>query len=746
MNALERVHKDESRPNNSLHAHSLLLTLRLTETARSGDLAALDSLWVEFTEVIEKADGLGTFPFESLADILTEAGEFVLESVAFDALYETLTDALAARASEGEAAKRNSERGYQKLNKDLPYEAIRWFGRAVSLLVKEEYGDELIQALVGCSIAYQTAGLNWAARNYALAAATQEFTNYTRTGQLDSVNPAVLSRLFDCELSLGRIPHALSAYELGAMVRNGRSRTERQRKYAEDRRIEQGHRLGALALSTSFDDLKRLEKLPDALERLGLEQVRAGLLFLMGHEDVLRADGSISSEETPEGVEELFGQWAALAKKAGLTSPDYLLSDTVVLRSRILGCEIVATCDNNLTSLAVGEALLGALEALLATSLSLHTLPHLERLSIRILLKSGASVTPSLEVIEERGATVAVVTHAPIIRHSNRAEATAFCAWLQEATMTVFVAFAVPADLDYWAETVLGNENGFSRAITFSQVPTMVSVMFGSMDRLSVDQWIEDTDRDYEVTRTGPWVSKLADLSAGDSSDEPKPGSGAPPEGLFDIEKLKHSDYKVMTPIDVRKWDAARWRAVFFMTQPGGDVEPVMALTFMEREPAIGILAGWRERFGEHDLDNSLRISILTGIRISNPHAYAVIVGPNIEGIRGTKHTMIGFVSRINVMTPKDSRNLDAFLAEYCRHGKFVLTAAHLPDLKGAPEPMFDTVLGKYHLEVRPAWQVSENDPDSSALDLDDPPIIPVDEANAPVLKALEQLEKFRRK
>lgn len=123
---------------------------------------------------------------------------------------------------------------------------------------------------------------------------------------------------------------------------------------------------------------------------------------------------------------------------------------------------------------------------------------------------------------------------------------------------------------------------------------------------------------------------------------------------------------------------------------------------------------------------------------------YAVIVGPNIKGIPGTKGTMIGFVSRINVMTPKDSRNLDAFLAEYRRHGKFVLTAAHLPDVKGTPEPMFDMVLGKYHLEVRPAWQVSENDPDSSALDLDDPPIIPVDEANAPVLKALEQLEKFR--
>jgi hypothetical protein len=57
-----------------------------------------------------------------------------------------------------------------------------------------------------------------------------------------------------------------------------------------------------------------------------------------------------------------------------------------------------------------------------------------------------------------------------------------------------------------------------------------------------------------------------------------------------------------------------------------------------------------------------------------------------------------------------------------------------------------DVSLGKYHLDVRPAWQVGENDPDGIALKLDDPPVIPPDEPNAPVLKALQQLERFRRK
>jgi hypothetical protein len=743
--ALDRVRNDESRPNNALYAHSLLLLLKLSQLAASDGTTALDDLWREFTSVIEKAEGLGTFPFESISDVLTEVGEFVPESAAFDSLYEALTDALAARKSEGEAAKKNSERGYQKLKKDLPYDAIRWFGRAVSLLVKEEYEDELVKALVGCSIAYLQTGLNWAARNYALAAATHEFANFSRTGRLDNVNPAVLSQLFQCELALGRVPYILSAYELGAMVRNARSRTEDQRSFANERRIEQGHRLAALLLSTGFDDLKRIAKFPDALERLGLEQVRMVLLFLMGREDVLRSDGSIPAQETSKAVEELFGQWAALARKAELMHPDYLLDDTVALKSRILGCEVIATCENNLTSLALGEALLGTLEALLATSLTLRTLPHLERLTIRVNGKADAPVTPSLALVEEDGTTVAVVIHRAQIRHNTREEAQAFSRWLQKSAMTLFVAFAVPADLDEWAETVLGGENGFSRAITFSNVPTMLSVFFGNSERLSIEQWVEEDDVAYEVKRSAPWTPKIS-AEADHDAQGPKPADGQPPEGLFDPERLRHSDYKIVSPIDVRKWDAAKWRAVFFMTMPDADVPPILALTFMERDPAIAIFQGWRERFGEHDPDNTLRISILTGVNLSNPHAYAVIVGPNVRSIRGAQNNMVGFISRINVMTPKDSRNLNAFLSEYRRHGRFVLASAHLPDLAGTPEPMLSTVLGKYHLDVRPAWTVSENDPDNVALDLDDPPIIPADEANAPVLKALEQLARFRRK
>lgn len=73
-------------------------------------------------------------------------------------------------------------------------------------------------------------------------------------------------------------------------------------------------------------------------------------------------------------------------------------------------------------------------------------------------------------------------------------------------------------------------------------------------------------------------------------------------------------------------------------------------------------MEAWRERFGESDPDNNLRVAIITGINISTPHAYAVIVGPNMDKIISSPAKVVGFVARVNVMTPTNSPNLDMFL------------------------------------------------------------------------------------
>ena len=454
------------------------------------------------------------------------------ESEAFDTLYETLTVALAERKKEGAAAELNTERGYQKLKKGLHYEAIRMFGRAVGLLVKAEYEDELVDALRGCSVAYINAGLYWAARNYALAAVTNDFRRFKQSGSVNDIDPSLLSQWFECELRLGRVPYALTAYELGAMIRNGRSRTQEQITFAEHHRIEQGHSLAAMMIATDFEDLPRVRKLPAALDRLGLLQVSTTLLFLMGDEDALRAAGAVPDNETPEGLAKFFDLLATAGHSAELSTPDYMLDNTVLLRSRVLGCEITATCENALTSLGIAEALLGALKSLLATSLGLHTLPHLDRLAIRVQSKADAALTPHLEFVEENGATVALVTHRPSLIYATREEAEGFPRWLQDAVVRLFLTFAVPEDAELWGGTVLGSESGFSRAITFSNIPTMLGILFGDTKRLSLDGWYEADDPEVEITRTTAWTPST--VEAGAFAAPFKPGVGEPSESLFD--------------------------------------------------------------------------------------------------------------------------------------------------------------------------------------------------------------------
>jgi len=744
LQALNRVRADTSRPNNALHAHALSLLTRLTRAAHA-DGDSLDDLWNEFREVILQADGLGTFPFQSIADALTEVGSVIVESEAFDSLYETITDALAARRSEGEAAKKNSERGFQKLEKGLAYDAIRWFGRAVSLLAKEEYEDELIQALVGSSIAYEEVGLLWASRNYALAAASHECSAFQRTGSINQVNPAVVGRQLWTEIKLGRVPNILASFELAIIVRNARAKTKKQRELAAKKCDEDGHAIGAVLLRTAFEDLPQIAKLPDGLERLGLGLCRMAILFLLGHEDTLRQEGWVPPEESPEGYQELFEQWTEVGVRSELPVPDYQLGDKVILRSRILGCEIIVTCANTLTSLGIGEAILGTLEALLATSLPHPMLPHLDVLRLEINPSETAVLAPTLEFVDKNGFTVGVVSHAPRLVCATREEAMAFPNWLHEAVVQMFVRFAVPADVDDWAASVLGEENGFSRALTFSHVPNMLGIIFGDKTRLSIDQWIEGGDATFEVKRSSPWQPKLQP-KVKERTQAPEFGEGEPPEETRNLERMKHTNVHVVTPIDVYKWNAAGWNAVLFESAPGApDIPPVLALAFENREAAEGIFQGFEARFGLDDPENALRIAIIKGVNISNPHAYAVIVGPNPEKLPMTTGSTIEFVSRINVMKPTSSRNLDMFLAEFERHGRFVLAAAHLPTREDVPE-LLTGALGKCHLVVREAWQISENDPDAVVFDADDPPVIPPDQPAAPVLKAMAWMEKTRRK
>lgn len=277
---------DETRPNSALHARSLQLFVEMINRRHERPDEPMDDIWLGLCEVITGADGYGTFPFEELADSLTELGTYIKESDAFDTLYAVIAEVQSQRTGEGEAATMLVTRGHQKLEQHEPYEAIRWFGKAIDRLVKKEFERELMLALGGLAMAYDKAGLWWAARVCALAVISHQVTAGTMVdGSLGAISPAMLHGLMRMELSLGRVGYAMLAHQLELIVHNARGMSD---EAGNRRRHGNAMLISALLIRTPFERRDDLTRLPDVLDQYALFEARMPTLFLLGRLDQLK--------------------------------------------------------------------------------------------------------------------------------------------------------------------------------------------------------------------------------------------------------------------------------------------------------------------------------------------------------------------------------------------------------------------------------------------------------------------------
>lgn len=206
----------------------------------------------------------------------------------------------------------------------------------------------------------------------------------------------------------------------------------------------------------------------------------------------------------------------------------------------------------------------------------------------------------------------------------------------------------------------------------------------------------------------------------------------------MDTSQRKHTQRKVFSPIDIVVWDKAGWGGTCY----GWDDRqpPFMGLMFKNLEAGKKIFTDWHARWGREEAEDALRVTIITGIYKSNPHHYAVVVGPNIDLITADvkSGSTVSMVSRINRMTPATSENLTNFLKVFNKFDAFFLMPAQLPrSTQSRPEIEFKLALLKRHLHIRPAWQIGENDHDIVALDDEEGPFIPEGVVDAPVIRQL---------
>ena len=740
---LEAIAADPLRLNNVLQARTSLTFMRITQIAnQAGQSDLLESCWLDLAQIVDETTALGDYPVEWLFHIVNELGEYI-DNPAFDALYEKMVCAIRQRRSDGEAGEAYAERGVQKLRQEKSYESIQCFGRAEELLIKDEYRTKLVRTLIGSSYAYERVGLLWAARSKLLAAVERTLVMFNKQGKMIPQALIALKRLVWIELQLGRIPHILSAMNLSCIVASLLKMPEDQQSaYIEEQRTQEAV-LGIHFLNLPVEALSNVARMPDTLKRLGFDLARMALLFTLGQEQSLRDEGYIQANEDSDAVQTFFELWQDQPATEDIPPQPVLAEGTTCfLKSIILGSELVIETPNNAISVGIAESLLGALEAFLATSDEEDVLPHRAHTTIVVSESNQLTGVPQLRFSDEDRSRVDIV-HPANLTFSTADQRQNYMDWLKDSLAQIACRFLLIWDPQSWLAKIASRERAFSRALTLGDALTLGSNVFGEQPRVRLIDWLDTNANSYAVLRDRHW-RKVKPANRVRPLKPPEFGSGPPPTELMAKERLKHTDRRILSLIDVPLWDQAKWRGTLFACFPGK--LPILAIVFENEQAGQAIFRAWKGRWGNEDKDEAIRLAIITGLSKRNPAEYAVVVGPNFQQMAENEKKLATYVFRINRMSPTTSTNLDNFITAYEKAGVFLLAPAQLSANITIPRmPFVQFALTKRRLALREAWQIGENDPDISALDDNDEPIIPAGVTDPPVNKALMRRRNMSR-
>jgi len=736
VEALKELVNDKTRRNRALHAKTELCLINLA--LRAAKKENLSFQLRELRTIIKEAKGMISYPFEPIPKIVEELGEFLTDVLEYDELLEETVSSARERLSQQEAGRMLLARGFQKLRANKIYDAIVLFGRAQQLLAMRESRWEISEALFACGTAYEAAGLLWIARANVLASMNQTLSEFWEEGHV--APPAMISaqKLAWIELQLGRPSCVMEWMRCADAIANSVNLDESAKEKFREVRFYQDILLGALFLRAGQEDLRYLQYLPDVLEALGLEISRIALLYALGYEEQLRIEGQIPATESPEDFREFFLKWLNQPGGDDLAERLVGVAGKMTFVSCVLGCRLRVVVEDDNESIFLAERLLGAIEALLSTSINKRAFPFREEYLLRVERSRRLEGLPKLEIDIDRGFS--------ILRHSGDVTTNTNCRddWFFMTVAQLVSQIVTISDIDGYFKRVMGEELGLWRAINFTETSTPVSNILG-MPKLRISDWNTDGEPNaYIVRRIVPWHDGLILVDRKKNLNAPTMGVGDPSNELIDRSAIKHSSRQVSSVINIPLWDKARWGGVFYILAIDDlDEPPGLGLIFKDGAAGRSIFEELRKKLGPNDEDDRLRISIITGIDNEDPAAYGVVVGTNLPGRDEEREPReIISVSRIHRMEKPNPLNLKRFEDRVVRTKLYGVFPVQAPASENDMKMFGDLAIMKKTIRITPAWQIGNNDIDSMAIRYGDSPIIPPEVIDAPVLKLLDRLKQ----
>ncbi|MCP3468703.1 hypothetical protein NLM33_00025 [Bradyrhizobium sp. CCGUVB1N3] len=701
--ALESIAANREQPNNRLEAVTSLLILRMNDACLQKKPELFADIWQDFGSVLDEARGLGEFDADRLVRMIELGGDIAGNDPTYTSLIEKLADFVSERTGEAEGALILLKRA-QKLEFSENLEMIRLLGKAAIGLTKKEYAESLIEAMQRLTLAYRSAGLLWAARSSCIfAAATLSIEGEENSHPPVGIIPTLKIWAW-IALAMRHVPDLLHTIQILSGALEVLPLADESKAKVKEDLFELEVALGSVLLNLEENDLRKLTGLPDVLEALGLFTARTALLYALGYDDVLRADGSLPESETDEDVSQFLSIVASQPVADQTRGPLILniVGQQQKLATRILGMTIEIEFDGTDQLINVAAMVLGSVEAFFSTSLEQRIMPHTERFHIKLRESSGLSdpefeidnIAMSAELVWPTG-----LSPASFDRHADIQQ---FLAVVSGQVLVTTCMFDDPKRL---LDKLFENEAVQQRmALIAASTNSYRRLMSQDVARLS--DWKEVVRRSYEPRTKRPALERFQfetkPSTDGQEEDSPK-------------EPKSHTNRTIRSVIDLHAWNSARWKGVAY-ADLGAVRAPAMAFMFENREAATKIFERWRARFGERDVEEEIYLTIVRQLPGQNPNHYLVFIASKQPDLSTHQSGQgLAIASRSMTMEPNDSINIDRFLTGYHRCGTYVLMPAIL-QAGQPPELLSNLGVIKRAINVKLAAHVSPEDIESLAL------------------------------
>jgi hypothetical protein len=692
--ALEKIAANKERPNNSLEAQASLLIVRLDVAMIDGRREDLPDIWREYSGALDRAKGLGEFKADRLVRMIDSIGNVAGNDPAYNELVEKLADFVSERTGEADGALILLKRAQQLDIVSDRIDIIRLLGKATIALSKKEYAEHLIEALHLLMIAYRGAGLLWAARATCIMAAA----SIVIEGEEDSYIPAnfvpTMKVLAWIALALRHIPDFLHAMQVlnGALV--SLPLTEDTKELVREDLQELEYAFANVVFNLSDAELRQLESLPDILEALRLFVARMALLYTLGHEAVLREDGSLPQEATDDDVKSMLSMMASQPFAKETQGPLILNGDGPQLFSAsILGMTVELSFEGRPHLIPVAEMVLGSLEAFFATAIDQRVMPHTEKFRLK-LIESADLAEPRIEMhaLDMSAALTWPAGLSVVSYDSHRAIRKS----LAELSGQVMAATCMVGNVSDLLDKLYGDEAVDSRMALIAAAPTSHHRLT-SKHMLRMSEWQDVVRKEYPLKTPRPQL-EIVDLKQPESDY----GGGDAPD-LTD-----HRAMRVHSVIDAHAWDQADWKGAAYLNYGPGQ-PPGIALMFEDKNAARKIFERWRERFGNRDSNEEIYLAIIRNLPAEDPLCYVMMVTSKLPDAAERDPKLAIFTTcRTITMTPDSPANLQHFLDAYRDVGAFYLLPTVIVD--GALELMPELAILKHDISIKDAASIGRRD------------------------------------